>query len=219
MLKFTVFQHQVVMDTSVLLIKEFTDILEYCKKKPDGEKLGNQFLLYIYYCCDLQQDNPLRDIDYRMKEVQANKRAFNSAELKVFTPKEQTLVDAAIDAYNFFNETALERASLTFDKKIDEVRTLLESMRPESHAVYKTCVCANCLNEEVDVIDKYVSNAADLEKFAAQLNNLATYKLRALETAKKIENTGRVRGSKGSSLIERGVFLKAAEKGGNGEED
>ena len=40
------------------------------------------------------------------------------------------------------------------------------------------------------------------------LNEMATYKLKSMETAKKIENTGRVRGNKGSSLIERGAFRK-----------
>jgi len=64
----------------------------------------------------------------------------------------------------------------------------------------------------VEEIDKYVSNAGDIDKFAKLLNDLATYKLRAMETAKKIENTGRVRGDKGSSIIERGSFKDQAIK-------
>ena len=167
-------------------------------------------MLYIFFCCDLTDNNPFKDVDHRMKTTQALVRAFPKE--PKFTKKEQDLIDAGMDAYNFFNETALERAGLAYDQKIDEIRSLMERLSPEVHAIPKIHICEFCaeLNPDgvnyVEEIEKYVSNAVDLEKFAKLLGDMATYKLKALETAKKIENTGRVRGNKGSSLIERGVF-------------
>jgi hypothetical protein len=196
MLKFTTLEGKVVLNPSVLLMAEFTDILAYGKKKKN-EDLGNRMLIYIFYCCDLTEQNPLRDIDYRLKEENAFSRAFKKIKKKKFTVEEEKLIDAAIDCYNFHNETALERATLTYDRKMDEIRTLLESTEPEIHPV---------MDLDTGQVDKYVSNNKILADFSKQLNDMAIYKLKAMETAKKIENTGRVRGDKGSSLIERGVF-------------
>jgi len=212
MLRFTINNGKVVIDPSLLMIKEFTDILDYAKEKKN-EELGNQMLLYIFLCCDLTEQNPNRDVDYRMKQEQALSRAFNNKDKK-FLKKEEVLLDAAIDAYNFFNETAIERATLAYDQKIDEIRSLMERLQPEVHPNYKIHSCDLCAEfnpdgvNQVEEVEKYVSNAADLEKFAKLLNEMATYKLKSMETAKKIENTGRVRGNKGSSLIERGAFRK-----------
>jgi hypothetical protein len=196
MLKFTTLEGKVVPNPSVLLMDEFTDILSYGKKKKN-EDLGNRMLIYIFYCCDLTEQNPLRDIDYRLKEENAFSRAFKKINKKKFTVEEKKLIDAAIDCYNFFNETALERATLTYDRKMDEIRTLLEATEPEIHPI---------TDIDTGQIDKYVSNNKILADFSKQLNDMAIYKLKAMETAKKIENTGRVRGDKGSSLIERGAF-------------
>jgi len=198
------------------MISEFTDILDYTKEK-DDEDLGMRMLLYVFYCCDLTDNNPLRDVDYRLKEEQALSRAFPGRKKK-FLKKEKEFLDAAIDAYNFFNETALERATLAYDKKIDEIRTLLENTKPEVHAVFEDHLCESCVMQggeelsEVRVVDKYVSNDKIIANFAKQLTEMAVNKLKALETAKKIENTGRVRGDKGSSLIERGNFRKEGNK-------
>lgn len=205
MLRFTIHNGKVVIDPSLLMMKEFTDILEYAK---NNEDLGNRLLLYVYYCCDLNKDNPMRDVDFRLKESQAMSRALGPIKKTSFTKKEESLIGAAMDAYNFTNETALERASLTYDQKIDEIRSLLEKTKPELHAVYESCTCNTCQENVVDVIEKYVSNDRIIGNFAKQLNELAVYKLHALETAKKIENTGRVRGGKGSSIIERGVYIE-----------
>ena len=212
MLKFTLLNGKVVLDPTLVMIKEFTDILDYAKKKKDDD-LGNRILLYVFYCCDLTDQNPLRDVDYRLKKSQALSRAFLGKQ-KTFTAKENDLIDAAIDAYNFLNETSLERATLAYDRKIDEIRSLLENVKPEIHPNHKVHMCEYCSEfnpdgiNQISEIDKYVSNATDIEKFSKLLNDMATYKLKSMETAKKIENTGRVRGEKGSSLIERGSFRR-----------
>lgn len=196
MLKFTVLNNQVCLDPNIILIEEFSNILKYAESK-GNEKLGNQMLLYIFWCCDLTEDNIMKSLDYRQKPEQALIRAFNGKKKK-FTKVEQALIDDAIDAYNYFNEDSLERATLAYDQKIDEIRELLETVKPEVHAVF----------DDDGNIDKYVSNNKIIADFSKQLSDMATYKLKAKETAKKIENTGRVRGNKGSSLIERGGFRR-----------
>ena len=207
MLKFTVLNGKVVPDPTLLMRPEFQDILDYGEKK-NKEELANKMLLYIFHCCDLTEANPISKVDYRMKEEQAMKMAFRKPHK--FTVKESALINAGIDAYNFCNESALERATLVYEAKIDEMSTLLDEMVPESHAVYETCFCENC-TATVNVIEKYVSNDKIIANFMKQLSDAASYKLKAMETAKKIENTGRVRGDKGSSLIERGSFRDKAK--------
>lgn len=216
MLKFTILDGKVIVDTTILMRQEFVDIIEYGKKNRKEDR-SNQLLLYVFYCCDLTDNNPIKDVDYRMKEDQAEKMAFKG-KTKKFTKQESGLIDAAIDAYNFLNETSLERASLAYDQKIDEVRTLLESLQPEVHATTEEHICDYCAElhgEDANVVQEitgYVSNDKIIQNLSKQLNEMAIFKLKALETAKKIENTGRVRGDKGSSLIERGSFRDIAKK-------
>jgi hypothetical protein len=201
MLKFTIYEEQVILDPSTSMIKEFTDIIEYGKLKKDS-KLANQMLLYVFFCCDLSETNPLRDIDFRLKEQQAFLRAFQPLGKTSLDKQEVSLTDAAIDAYNFLNETALERATLAFDQKIDQIRTTLEGVTPSISEV----------TDGDGQITKYVSNGPDIEKFSKLLSDLAVYKLKAMETAKKIDNVGRVRGKQSSSLIERGLLGSKALK-------
>lgn len=195
MLKFQVYNNKVCIDPSIILLEEFSNILAYAKKKKD-EDLGNRMLLYIFFCCDLTEDNFMRDIDYRLKPEQALARAFNGT-VKKFDEEQQSLIDAAIDAYNFFNETSAERAVLAIDKKIDEARTVLEGTEIEIVRNQKD-------NGEVS----FASNETILSKLATNIGALMTLKLNVMNAAKKMENTGRVRGGKGSSLLERGGLIQ-----------
>jgi len=198
MLRFTIVDgFKVVPDATLAMVQEFLDIVEYSKKikQPD---LANRVLLYIFWCCDLTPHNPMRDVDFREKEKQAFNRAFNGTEIKKLEGELKDLVDAGIEAYNYFNETSIERAVIAYDNKIDEIRTALQDTRPEIHTIL----------DENNQVAKYVSNDKIIESYAKQLKDMTNYKLAALETAKKIENTGRVRASKSSSLMERGVLTR-----------
>jgi hypothetical protein len=195
MLKFTVLDDKVCVDPNIKLIEEFDNILLYGKKKKNLE-LSNRMLIYVFYCCDLSEDNPMRDIDFRMKPEQAMSRAFRN-EKSSFTKEEQNLIDAAIDAYNFFNETSAERAILAIDKKIDEARTTLEGAQVE--------IIRNT-NENTGVTT-FASNENIIGNLAKQIGEMMTLKIQLTNAAKKLENTGRVRGGKGSSLIERSARL------------
>jgi superfamily I DNA and RNA helicase len=124
MLKFTLLNEKVCIDPNIKMIDEFNDILLHGKKVKD-DNLAFRMLLYVFYCCDLSDDNLMRDVDYRLKPEQAMVRAFQGKKKK-FTKVEEALIEAAMDAYNFFNETSAERAVLAIDKKIDEARTVLE---------------------------------------------------------------------------------------------
>ena len=110
MLKFVLNRDKVILDKNIVLIDEFNNILKYAEKKKKPE-LGNSMLLYVYFCCDLTDDNFLKDTDYRIKPQQALIRAFKDKDYK-FTKEENKLIEAAIDAYNFFNESAGERAEI-----------------------------------------------------------------------------------------------------------
>jgi hypothetical protein len=198
MLKFQVYNGKVCIDPSIVLLEEFSNILAYGKKKKN-EDLANRMLLYVFFCCDLTEDNFMRDLDYRLKPEQALSRAFAGA-IKKLDDEQQDLIDAAIDAYNFFNETSAERAVLAIDKKIDEARTTLENTEVE--------IVRNT-KESGEV--SFASNNKILGELAKDIGNLMTLKLNVMNAAKKMENTGRVRGGKGSSLLERGGLIQKPE--------
>jgi len=199
MLKFTVLNEQVLLDPNIIMIDEFKSLYDY------GEKIeatmGSRFLLYVFYCCDLTPSNPMKDIDYRVKEAQAMSRAFRNVK-KSFPAKERVMVDAAIDAYNFFNETSAERAILAMDKKIDEARTVLEETDIEIIKNIKA----------TDGTISYASNETILGNLSKRIGDLMTLKIQISNSAKKLENSGRVRGGKGSSLIERGNHIRRGGK-------
>jgi hypothetical protein len=203
MLKFTVHNHKVCVDSSIVLLEEFSNIVAYGKKKKD-EDLGNRMLIYIFFCCDLTDENFMRDIDFRQKPEQALMRAFAGKKSK-FTDEEQDLIDAGIAAYNFFNETSAERAVLAIDKKIDEARTVLETTDIE--------IVRN--QNETNGTVTFASNETILSKLAENIGKLMTLKISVMNAAKKMENTGRVRGGKGSSLLERGGLIQRPD----GEDD
>lgn len=201
MLKFITKGDSVIVDKNILLIEEFTNILEYYKKAKNPDK-GLKTLFYIYLCCDMSDENFMKDLDFRQKPQQAALRCFGDKNYK-FSEKEKELIGAAFDAYNFFNETAGERAELAIDKKIDEARSTLEStelviVRNENAANGTTT---------------FASNNKILSEIAKDIDNLMSLKLKIRETTSKIKSTGRVRGDKGSSLIERGTFRNIVEGG------
>lgn len=195
MLKFTLNQERICLDVNIVLLEEFSNILTYAKKKKN-EDLGNRMLLYVFFCCDLSDDNIMRDIDFRLKPEAAMSRAFRNEKTK-FTPEEETLINAAIEAYNFFNETSAERAVLAIDRKIDEARTLMETTNIE--------IVRNA-KESGEVT--FTSNESILFKLADNIGKLMTLKLAVAAAAKKMENSGRVRGNKSSSVLERGNLTR-----------
>jgi len=199
MLKFVVNRDKVVLDKNIILIDEFNDIIKFGLKKKN-EELSNSLLLYVFFCCDLTEENFMKDVDFRQKPTQAKSRAFKNKDYK-FSKEEEKLVNAAIDAYNFFNETASERSDIALDKKIDEARVMLEETALE--------VIRNTNPQTGEV--KFVSNESIITKIAEQIESLMSLKLKIKTTATKILSTSRVKGDKGSSLIERGVFVSLAK--------
>lgn len=197
---FTLLNGRLALDPTMSMVKEFTDIIEYGEKKKNPD-LGMRMLLYIFHCCDLTNNNPMKDVDYREKERQAMVRALGPLKKTKFTKAEQKLIDAGLDAYNYFNEDALERSANVQQRKIDEITSLLDRTKPFITEVHDI---------DTGEIDKVVTNQKAIEGFVKQLESLAIGMLKAKETAKKVENVGRVRGDKGSSMIERGVFRDAS---------
>jgi len=194
MLKFVLNRGEIVLDKNIVLLDEFNNILKYGAKKKDTDK-ANNMLMYVYLCCDLSDENLMKDIDFRQKPIQAKTRVFKDKNYK-FTAEEEKLIDAAMDAYNFFNEGAAERSEIALDKKIDEARSMLETTKVE--------IVRN-LNAGTGAIT-FSSNDEIITRIAKQIDILLELKLKMKLTAVRIQNTSRVKGNKGSSMIERGAF-------------
>jgi hypothetical protein len=200
MLKFTVNNDNVCIDPNIKIIQEFNNILKHGKSIED-EDHALRMLLYVFYCCDLTEDNVMRDLDFRMKEEQSMVRAFRNKKTE-FTKRERELIEAAIDAYNFFNETSAERAILSIDAKIDEARSELDDFKIER---------VRNVNEGTGVVT-FASNISEMGTLTKQIGEMMTLKVSITNAAKKLENSGRVRGGKGSSLIERGNLVRKNEE-------
>lgn len=197
MLKFTLKEGRVIVDPNILLIEEFNNILSHGKKAKQ-EDVALRMLLYVFYCCDLSADNPMRDLDYRQKPEQAFNTAFRALKKDKFSAQEEDLVNAAISAYNMFNENAAERAVLAIDEKIDQIRTVLENTEP---------IIERNINAATGAV-AFVSNEKILGNMVKQVDEFMKMKISIQDSAKKLENTGRVRANKKSSALERGNLLK-----------
>jgi len=199
MVKFTLKDSKVVIDPNIVLIEEFNNIVAYGKKNKQ-EDLSMRMLLYVFYCCDLSSDNPMRDLDYRQKPEQAFNTAFRAIKKDKLSKVEEELVNAAMEAYNMYNENAPERALLVIDEKIDQLRTTLEDATP---------VIERNVNAASGAVT-FVSNEKILGNMVKQIDEFMKMKISIQESAKKLENTGRVRANKKSSALERGNLLKNA---------
>ena len=113
----------------ILLIPEFTQIRQQLKDK------ASDLFLFIYYMCDLDDDNPIRDMQSDEKFKSALKYAYGSKKA-AFTKKEYALLKPAIEAYLKYNRTAEERILITFDEKVDELITSLDDTEPEAITYY-----------------------------------------------------------------------------------
>lgn len=194
MLKFVLNRDTIVLDKNIILLDEFNDIIKFGIKRKDTG-LSDRLLLYVYYCCDLTEENFMKDLDFRQKPAQAKARALKNKDYK-FSKEEEKLVDAAMDAYNYFNEGAAERSEIALDKKIDEARVELERT---------TLEIVRNINPQTGVVT-FSSNDEIITRIAKQIDIMLELKLKMKQTAIKIQNTSRVKGGKGSSMIERNTF-------------
>lgn len=129
MIKFEFRKESLIITPQVMLFKPFVDIIE--SDKSSSKLKSNKMFLYIFFMCDLTEDNPIRD-SYDNKHKEAMFRAFgNNSKIKL-TKADKALIQNGVECYIKYNETSEERALEVFDSKAAELRKAIDIMTPET---------------------------------------------------------------------------------------
>lgn len=160
MISFEMKDGRLQMTEQFLMIPQFVDIWERDKSKTKDH--ANKLLFYIYLMCDLSESCPTKDLDQSMKDSECRFLAFKAKNYQ-FNQEDLQYVQDAMDAYILFNETAEERILKVYDKKLDEVRTMLDRTQPQmSEGINNSGVTVYTTN--VDIINRALKEISNLVK-------------------------------------------------------
>jgi hypothetical protein len=160
MISFVMKDGRLQMTEQFMMIPQFVDIWE--RDKTERKEHANKLLFYVYLMADLSEDCPTKDLDHSMKDQECRFLAFKSKNYQ-FEDEDVEYVQAALDAYKKFNENAEERMLKTYDKKIDEVRHMLDETTPQiSDGVNNSGVTVYTSN--VDIINRALKEVSNLVK-------------------------------------------------------
>lgn len=96
-----------------------------------------QDLLYVFFLCDLSEENPLKDVAYNHKEHEARLCAYGDT---AYVSPDQELIDAAVKTYPISEQ---QKDIFTYNKKMDQFGVMLANTEPK--------ILRN-VNENTDVI-------------------------------------------------------------------
>jgi hypothetical protein len=188
---FTIRKERVITDEKFFLFKPFVDIWEWDKSE-DKDK-ANKMLRFIYLLCDITEECPLKDVPTQKREAEALFHAYKDKDYK-FTKKERELVEAGIECYIKYNETAEERLLGEFDNKAEELRAKLEETMPETVENFKNDVTT------------FVSNSEIITRALKELDSVKKSKIAVISAIKREALSQRVRGAAALSPNSRGLI-------------
>ena len=190
-LRLDIVNDKVVITPSMKVIPEIDAIINL----PDKKKV-NQYLMYIYFTSSLEEENPYRDLEAKAREKESIYRAFNNHKKEELTPEEKKIILPAKEAFIKHTETADERIVFSYNRKLDELKELLDSNTPVIERFDNPATGEVKFSTNSDIITKIMGSIDSLiekrEKIKASLLNQST--------------SGRVKGGYSSSLIEKGNF-------------
>lgn len=190
-ISFTIRKEKIVTDEKFFLFKPFVDIWEWDDSE-DKEK-AHKMLRFIYLLCDITEECPLKDVASQKREAEALFHAYSDKEHK-FTKKERALVEAGINCYIKYNETAEERLLDEFDLKAEELRSKLEETMPETVENFKNGVIS------------FTSNSEIITKALKELDTVKKSKVSVINAIRREALSQRVRGSAALSPNSKGLL-------------
>jgi len=173
------------------MFKEFVDIWNNDRSK--SKVKANRMLAFIFYLCDITEENPLRDVAASEKESEAMFRAFH-VRSKKFVKKEEHLLEQGIKLYINLNMTPEERLLHTFDDKAKELSQVLELTVPET-----------VTNVENGVVS-FASNSKIITNALSKLSKIRSNREKIVSYIRKETITSRVRGDLALSPLVRGLI-------------
>lgn len=190
-LKLDIVNDKVVITPSMKVIPELDKIITLSNKKK-----SNQYLMYIYFSSSLDEENPYRDLEIPVRETEALFRAFNTTKKVALTDEEKAIIVPAKEAYIKYTETADERIVFSYNRKLDELKELLDSNKP---------VIERFDNPQTGEV-KFSTNSDIITKIMGSIDSLIEKREKIKASLLNQNTTGRVKGGYASSLIEKGNF-------------
>lgn len=129
---FKLYKEKLMLDIENIELKTLLKIVEMDVDK--GKPTALKALLYIFFVSDLSDDNPLRDIAYYEKREESLFRAFGDRNYDIQKELGKKWFDAiykGIAEYQKEKVPDSHRDIYTYDKKMDQMRQMLEDMEPE----------------------------------------------------------------------------------------
>lgn len=119
---------KLILTPESLLIPEFKELY-------DIEKAGIHHLKFVYLVCDKTLNNPLFNVAFDEKEIKAKQITYdyrnNTTNYIRFYDRDKEVIDRAIKVYDSLNEKSEYRLMSSIDKKIDEIRIMMNNIEPK----------------------------------------------------------------------------------------
>ncbi len=190
-LKFEFIKEKIQLTAAIMLFDEFTDILNW--DKSTAKLKANKLFSFVFYMCDLTEDNPCASRKAEDIETEAKFLAFHNKQYE-FSKKEFTLVQKAMHRYTRCNTTAEERIIEAFDIASEK---LLDKLNTTSPKVVKN---------EKDGTISYATNVPIITTGLTQLDDIKKRKLAIIASIKNQAVSNRVRGKITLSPLSKGII-------------
>ena len=184
-------KERVITDEIFFLFKPLVDVLKW--DRSNNKAKANQMLYFIFFLCDLTEENPLKEIPAERKEEEAKFRGYNNKE-KEFTENELSVLEPAIACYVRYNTTAEERILKAFDDKSEQIRGILEDTIPETSV------------NEKDGVVSFTSNSSILTKGLKELEGIKKIKMSVIAAVRREAMTQAIRGKTVLSPLSKGAI-------------
>lgn len=208
-LRFKVIDYKLEIDEHVLLFDEFKSIVKADKHRK--KKRAKQILTYLYLREDLGAMNPLSSMKYEDRKKRAEYIIFGEGGCK-FNKKEQAMFDEALPIYVEMSSTPEERILFNLNEDIDQQNKMMSmNKKVLRDGLAKLDDSSNDYMLKVSVLNKEYSDV--LKGILANLKSLNEEKKRVVDMIKGNVG-GQIRGNKGLSLSEQGMFNNIKSKVG-----
>jgi hypothetical protein len=182
-------KERVITDEIFYLFRPLVDLYEWDKSQ--NKDKANKLLMFVFYLCDLTEENPLKDVPAEKKEEEAKFKAFADRR-KEFTKSELKYLIPAIDCYIKYNSTPEERILNKFDEKSEQLRDKLESTKP----ITKT--------NSKGGITTFASNTGIITKGLNELNTIKKSKASVVAAVRREAMSQSIRGQQTLSPLSKG---------------
>jgi hypothetical protein len=191
-IRFDIEDNALLVRPSDLAIKEFMAIWQ--ADTSAGKRIAQQHLMFIYHYCDTRSEFFDKDDEDKMQSCKAN--AYDSPAY-TFDKKWAPLVEAAMKRYEELNETAPLRGVATIDRKIDQIRKIIDLTEPtiDEKEIY---------NKEGKVTQLIKPNVDRIIKASIDLDKMAETRTKMYERAMTGGNKTKNRAGAEASLLETG---------------